>query len=187
MLKRLGLLAFGVFIGVVVGVACTYALMHRENYKWFELQIDHFGISYANKVFAESDIPLPDLKPPHGQAKFVDRGIGKGRELGFVVRASMDKLDKSKLPEKYKKSRVWGNLTIGPTESVAYNAHLEFTLKDVDGFELMTTKSEPLYVLSGDENKMQGFATDSIPDALIRRTTNMFVRLVLDNCETCQP
>src|SRR5712692_9133420 len=187
MLKRIALLAVGVFIGVVVGVACTYAVMHRNNYKWIELQIDRFGVSYSSQVFAESDIPLPNLKIPHGQAKFVDSGIGNGKDLGFGGRASMDKLDTTKLPEKYKKSRPWGNLTVGPTESVAYNAHLEFTLKDADGFELMTTKSEPLYVLSGDENKMQGFATDGIPDALVRRTMNMFVRLVLDKCETCQP
>jgi hypothetical protein len=108
MLKRIALLAVGVFIGIVVGVACTYALMRRDSYKWIELQIDLFGVSYANEVFAESDIPLPDLKTPHGQAKFVDRGIGKGKELGFVVRASMDKLDKSKLPRKIQKVEAMG-------------------------------------------------------------------------------
>jgi hypothetical protein len=187
MLKRLALLAAGVFVGVVVGVACTYAVMHRVNHTWMELQTQNHGLAWANEVFSESDIPLPEQKDPQGQAKFVDRGIGKGYELGYVVTSRMEKLDQSKLPEKYKKSRPWGNLTIGPTESVTYKAHLEFTLKDADGFELMTTKSEPLYLLSGDENKMQGFATDSIPDALIRRTKSMFVRLVLDKCETRRP
>lgn len=186
-IKRLALLAAGAFVGVVIGIACTYAVMHRVSHSWIELQTLHHGLAWANEVFSESDIQLPKQEDPQGQAKFVDRGTGKGYELGYVLTSRMEKLDQSKLPEKYKKSRPWGNLTVGPTESVAYNAHLEFILKDADGFELMTTKSEPLYVLSGDENKMQGFATDSIPDALIRRTKNTFVRLVLDKCATCQP
>jgi hypothetical protein len=187
MLKRLAPLTAGVLVGVVAGVACTYALMHRVNYSWMQLQTQHHGLAWANEVFSESDIPLPEQKDPQGRAKFVNRGIGKGYELGYVVTSRMEKLDQNKLPEKYKKSRRWGNLTLDPTESVTYNAHLEFTLKDADGFELMTTRSEPLYVMSGDENKMQGFAMDSIPDALIRRTKNMFVTLVVDKCETCRP
>ncbi|HYL65058.1 MAG TPA: hypothetical protein VE077_20785 [Candidatus Methylomirabilis sp.] len=187
MLKRLALLAAGIFVGVIVGVACTYSVMHRVNQRWIELRTERRGLAWANEVFSESDIPLPNQKDPQGQAKFVDRGIGKGYELGYVVSSKMEKLDQSKLPEKYKKSQPWGEFTVGPTESVTYSGHLEFSLKDADAFELMTTESNLIYIESGEENKLQGFAKDSIPEALVRRTKTIWVTLVLDKCETFRP
>lgn len=187
MLKRLALLTLGLLVGAIIGVICTYAVMHRVNHNWVELAEEHHGLAYSNEVFAEADIPLPDMKDPHGQAKFVDRGVGKGTELGFLVKVSIDKLDTSKLPEKYKKEQRWGKITLEPTTSVTYNAHLEFILKDADGFTLMTAKSDPVYVASGEENTMQGFAQEAIPDALVHRTKSIVLRLVLDKCETCRP
>jgi len=110
-----------------------------------------------------------------------------GRTLSpFPAEAGQDKLDTSTLPEKYTKPRPWGKITLDPTTSVTYNAHLEFTLKDADGFSLMTTKGEPVYVESGQENTLQGFAQDSIPDALVRRTRAIMMELELDKCETCR-
>lgn len=187
MLKRLALLAIGLVLGVIVGVVCTYAVMHRITHNWMELTKENHGLAYSNEVFVEADIPLPDMKDPHGQAKFVDRGVGKGTELGFLVKASMDKLDTSKLPEKYRKPQPWGKFTLGPTESATYTAHLEFTLKDADGFTLITTKSDLMYVASGQENTLQGFAQETIPDALAKRTKTIVMQLVLDKCETCRP
>lgn len=187
MLKRLALLSVGLFLGVIIGVACTYAVMHRKNHNWMELTKEGHGLAYSNQVFVEADIPLPDMKDPHGQAKFVDRGVGKGTELGFLVKASMDKLETEKLPEKYKKARPLGKFTIGPTETVVYSGHLDFTLKDADGFTLMTTKSEPISVWSGQENTLQGFAQDAIPSAIFQRTKSIVMQLVLDKCDTCQP
>lgn len=99
----------------------------------------------------------------------------------------MDKLDTSKLPEKYKKPQPWGKFTLDPTSSGTYDAHLEFTLKDADGFTLMTTKSDPVYVESGQENILQGFSQDAVPDPLVRRTKSIVMQLVLDKCETCRP
>jgi hypothetical protein len=58
MIKRLALLAAGVFVGVVIGIACTYALMHRVAHSWIELQTEHHGLAWANEVFSTSDIPL---------------------------------------------------------------------------------------------------------------------------------
>jgi hypothetical protein len=186
MLKRLVLLVAGLFLGVIVGVVCTYAVMHRSNHNWMELTKEHHGLAFSGATF-EGDIPTPDIKDPRGQAKFVDRGVGNGTELGFLVKVSVDKLDTSKLPEKYLKPRQLGKLTIDPTESVTYNTHLEFTLKDADGFTLITAKSDPFYVESGKENTLQGFAQASIPEALVRRTKSILMELVLDKCETCRP
>ncbi len=170
-----------------MGVACTHTVMHRTNHNWVELSRDHHGLAYSNEVFVDADIPLPDMKDPHGQAKFVDRGVGKGLELGFLVKASMDKLDVSKLPEKYRKPQPLGKFTLEPTESVTYTAHLEFTLKDKDGFTLLTTKSDPIYVESGQENTLQGFAQDSVAETTALRTKSIEVKLVLNKCETCRP
>jgi hypothetical protein len=187
MLKRLALVALGLFVGVVIGAACTYAVMRRVNHKWMELAKEQRGLAYSSEVFVEADIPMPDMKDPHGQAKFVDRGVGRGTELGFLVKASMDKLDTDKLPEKYKKSQPYGRFTIGPTDAVVYSGHLDFTLEDADGFTLISTKSEPISVWSGQENTLQGFARDTIPEALAHRTKKIVMQLVLDKCDTCQP
>jgi hypothetical protein len=150
-----------------------------------ELTKEGRGIAFSGETF-DGDIPTPDMKDPHGQAKFVDRGVGKGTELGYLVKATMDKLETSKLPEKYKKPQTWGKFTLDPTTSVTYKAHLEFTVKDADGFVLITTKSDSVYVESGQENTLQGFAQDTIPDALTHRTKSIVMELVLDKCETCR-
>lgn len=128
---RVALLAFGLLLSVAIGAVGAYILIRHHNRTWIELSEEHHGLAFSNEVFTDSDIPLPDIKEPHGQAKFVDRGIGKGTELSFLVQVSIEKLDTTKLPEKYKKPQQWGTLTLDPTESVTYNAHLDFMLKDL--------------------------------------------------------
>ena len=153
MLKRLVLLGVGLLVGVAIGVACTYAVMHRKNHNWIELTMPYedFPIAYSIKV-VDADIPVPGVRNPHGQAKFVGPGVGTATKLGFRVKVSMDKLDTTKLPEKYKKPQQQGKITTLPVDSVTYSAHLEFTLKDADGFMLASTESDPVYVQSGEEN-----------------------------------
>src|SRR5713101_3924741 len=167
MLNKLALVALGGVVGVVIGVTCTYAVLHRTNRDWIQLKKDGHGLAWANDTLFDADIPMPTTQDPHGQAKFVDRGIGKGEELGFLVTDDIGKLDTSKLPAKYKRVEQHGEYTIGPTETVVYSSHLEFTLKDADGFVLTKTKSDSIDLWSGQENTLQGFAQDSIPDALV--------------------
>jgi len=90
MLRRVALPTISLALGIVVGVACTYAVIHRTNRNWLELTKENHGLAYSNEVFVEADIALPKMKDPHGQAKFVDRGVGKGIELGYLVKVSMD-------------------------------------------------------------------------------------------------
>lgn len=189
MIKKVAIL----LLGVALGVAGTYAVLHYHSSKWRPLGREYQGLAYKNEVFA-ADIPMPNVYPPEGQFKFVDRGMGKGEELGFLVKVKMDKLDQAKLPVKYKKTVNQGEYTIGPTETVVYTTHLEFTLKDADGFVLFKTLSEedprtqwPMEIWSGQETTLQGFAKDAIPAAVIDRTKKVEMQLTLDKCDTCRP
>ena len=71
-----------------------------------------------------------------------------------------------------------------PTETVVYDAHLEFTLKDADGFTLMKTESPSENLMSGQKNTLQGFAKDLIPLAFVKRTKSIETILVFDKCDT---
>lgn len=79
----------------------------------------------------------------------------------------MDKLDISKLPARYKKTEKHGDWTDEPTDTVVYTGHPEVTLKDADGFVLMTTASKPLQIWSVQENTLQGIAKDAISHPLV--------------------
>lgn len=182
--RRLKGLSFLV-LGMMLGSSGAYFVLRVPSNRWMPLTRDGQGLLWLNDVVF-ADIPFPNMTPIEGQAKFVDRGAGRGTELGYAVHTAMDKLDVSKLPEKYKKTEDYGNYSIGPTSVVVYTAHLEFTLKDADGFTLMTTQSEPIKIWSGEDNKLQGFANDSIPDATVKRTKKVLMSLGFDKCETCK-
>lgn len=183
MLRRLAL----VLLGIVVGAVGTYFSLRVPSHKWMPLIPDQHWLYWNNNVLFGGDIPFPNLTPIEGQAKFVDRGVGKGIELGYAVHTNMDKLDLNKLPEKYKKVEEHGNFSIGPIDTAVYTAHLEFTLKDGDGFTLMTTQSEPFQIWSGRDNKLQGFAKDPIPEATVKRTRSVLMTVGFETCNTCEP
>jgi hypothetical protein len=187
MLNKSAFIGLGVLVGVAVGVTCTYSVLRRTNRDWVQLKEEGHGLAYKNEALFDVDIPMPTVQDPQGQAKFVDRGIGKGEELGFLVKDNIGKLDTSKLPAKYKRVEQRGEYTIEPTENIVYASHLEFTLKDADGFVLTKTKSDSIDLWSGQENTLQGFAQDSIPEALVKRTKAIEMQLVFDKCETCRP
>jgi hypothetical protein len=180
-------------LGVLLGVGGAYVVLHHRSSKWMALSREGEGLAYMNDVFS-ADIIMPKVTPPEGQFKFVDRGLGKGEELGFLVKVKMEKLDQAKLPGKYKKTVNQGEFTIGPTETVVYTSHIDFTFKDADGFVLFKTKSEddpgtqwPMEVWSGQETTLQGFGKDPVPSAVIARTKSIEMTLVLDKCDTCRP
>lgn len=188
MLKNVG--AF--LLGLCVGTVLTYAVFRHHSSKWRPLSKASLAYKH-DAIFV--DIPMPKVSSPTGQIKFVNRGMGKGEELGFLVNVKMDPLDQSKLPAKYKKSEEQpGGWTIGPTETVVYTSHIEFTLKDGDGFVLFRTTSEQdpetqwaMKVWSGRESTLQGFGQDPIPSAVIGRTKAIEMQLVLDKCDNCRP
>jgi hypothetical protein len=50
MLKRL---AHGLFVGVIIGVVCTYAVLHHVTHNWIELTKEHHGLAYSNEGFVD--------------------------------------------------------------------------------------------------------------------------------------
>jgi hypothetical protein len=161
----------GFLVGLVVGATGAFIGLRQHNYSWMELKREGPGFLLMGKAL-DADLPLPHTTPPTGQAKFLNRGTGKGTEFGYLVKTKTDKLDVSRIPEKY--------------FAVVYSAHLEFTLKDADGFVPLTTNSPSLELWSGRENILQGIAEHPIPDTAVERTKSIFVRLVADECETCR-
>jgi hypothetical protein len=164
----------GFLVGVVVGATGAFIGLRQHNYSWMELKREGSGFLLMGEAL-DADLPLPHTTPPTGQAKFLNRGTDKGTELGYLVKTNTDKPDVNKIPEKYQ------------IFAVVYAAHLEFTLKDADGFVLLTTNSPSVELWSGRENILQGIAEDPIPDVSVERTKSIFVRLVADKCETCRP
>jgi hypothetical protein len=186
-LRRAALLSSGLLIGIIIGGVGIHQFYHYTNYKWHILTTDRTGFSWMTEALIGVDIPLPAVDKPQGKAKFLDRNdIQKGTRLGYLVSTHIAKLDTTKIPAKYKVEKKEGDFTWGPTTEVVYSAHLEFTLKDADGFVLMTTKSPPIELWSGQENVFQGEALDEIPSGITNRTKTIEMLLTADKCETCK-
>lgn len=154
--------------------------------KWVQVSTDGSGIAYESRVFLE-DIPLPDVQSPKGKVKFLDRRTAGPDELqlGYLLQVSVLGLDATKIPEKYRKPRKHGNLEIDPLTQVVYVVHFGFTLRDADGFDLVTSTSEPLYLSSGKENLFQGLVPQQFPRQLAAQTKNVIVQMVVERCESC--
>jgi hypothetical protein len=150
---------------------------------WTQLPIEHQGYGWTTEAIT-SEIQIPHVTAPKGRAKFLDRETGI--ELGYLITVAVAGLDVSKIPAKYRKpQKLPGALELGPTEQVDYKAHFEFTLKDVDGFELVAVSSAPVDVLSGQENVFQGLAKEKIPASVATRTKTIQMDMTLDKCSTC--
>jgi hypothetical protein len=187
-----GWFAFFAFcFGLVLGVVGTYFFLPQRQLSiptdWRELATEGSGFGWTSEALFNVEIPLPKVSKPHGQAKFLDR-TDAGKQnilLGYIVKASVEHLDVAKIPTKYRQPKKEGEFEIEPPKEVVYAAHLEFTLKDADGFVLMSTKSEPLHLYSGQENTFQGISQEPIPLADAKKTKAILMGLTADKCETC--
>ena len=179
------------FLGLILGAIGTYFFLPQRHSSvptnWRDLAADGSGFGWTSEALFSVDIPLPGVSKPHGQAKFLDRS-DSGKEnilLGYVVKVSVEHLDVAKIPAKYRQPKKQGEFEIEPPTEVVYLAHLAFTLKDADGFVLLTTQTEPLHLYSGKENVFQGTALQPVSLAVARRTRSILMMLTADKCETC--
>jgi hypothetical protein len=190
-LRKVVKVSLTVVLPAIVGAAVMFAyLRHKQDpYSWHQLEMDK--TSYKTEALFDSDIPLPDIKNISGQLKF-RTGRDKANELeaGYVVEFDIDKLDKAKLPEKYRKPTVYqskqGEYTVDPVEEVVYVAKFQFTLQDKDRFDLLKTSSEDQYIQSGKRNRFQGLATDPIPLEIAQRAKFIKAEIHVVKCETCR-
>jgi hypothetical protein len=188
MLRKTSLFVCGLFIGAIIGIVAVHFIRHRPGHdKWLVLSTEGKGFGWMSEALIGVDLPLPEVATPQGKGKFLDRNdIEKGTRLGYLVSTHIAHLDTTHIPAKYKVERKEGDMTWGATTEVVYSAHLEFTIKDADGFVLMTTKSPPLELWSGQENVLQGESVDEIPAGVVNRTRTIQMLLTADKCLTCR-
>jgi len=145
---------------------------------------------HSDAMFA--DISLPEIKQLEGKAKFIRDGVSKDEvQLGYLVTVTVDNLDTSKIPAKYRKEKVehykgGPAFTIMPVEQVVYEARLDFILKDKDGFDLLALASQPINISSGKENKFQATFEQTVPISIASRTVEMVFSLYVKGCITCR-
>src|SRR5438128_8141997 len=162
--KQLAWISLALCIGMIIGVlVAVWFLAPSFPSHWFALSppsphgrvpsgnsVDvgaHVSVSYSDAAFVESHIPVPDMTALSAKAKFLPHSpsSGAGSPVGYIVTVSTDPLDKSKLPEKYKKEKViptkGGPMTVLPLEQATYEVYFMFRFLDRDGFELLTANS----------------------------------------------
>jgi hypothetical protein len=188
MVRKAALFVGGILVGIIIGVVGTHLfLRHHIRDRWFALTTEGKGFSWMSEALLNVDIPLPEVEKPQGKAKFLDRNdIEKGTRVGYIITTHVAHLDAAQIPAKYKVERKMGDFTLAPITEVVYAAHLEFTLKDADGFVLMVTKSPRIELWSGQENILQGETADAIPTGVVNRTKTIVMMLTADKCETCR-
>ena len=149
---------------------------------------NRISISYSSAVIAASDIAPPHVTALSGKAKFLpDVSLGDGRSaIGYVISVSADPLDRSKLPEKYKKERVIhvkaGSLTVLPLEEATYEIYFRLSLLDKDGFELLTADSPKHSIQSGKTNQIQAQTDPFVTSRVTSQTDKITVHMVVEKC-----
>lgn len=178
-------------LAALAGAAIMFAyLRHKQDpYAWHQLEMDK--TSYTSEALFASDISLPDIKNISGKMKFrTGRDKPTDLEAGYVVEFDIDKLNKDKLPEKYRKPTpcpsAQGGCTIDPVEEVVYNAKFQFTLQDKDHFDLLSTSSGNQYIYSGQHNRFQGLGADPVPLRIAQRVKFIKAQIHVEKCETCR-
>jgi hypothetical protein len=146
---------------------------------------DHL-VGFTGEALGGGDIPLPRITGLKGRWKFLERD---GTHFGYLITVSVDKLDKTKIPEKYKKTTTEdtkaGDFIIQPIEEVVYTGHFVFTFKDKDGFILLTLNSQPHDIISGRQNQYQAVIAQPLSQEISKLTHEAIFSINVDKCETC--
>ena len=189
-LRRVGKVSL-MLLAAIAGAAIMFAyLQHKQDpYSWHQLEMDKS--SYTTEALFDSDIPLPDIKNISGEMKFRSgRDNPSDLEAGYVVEFDVDKLNKDKLPGKYRKPTTYqskqGEYTVDPVQEVVYIAKFQFTLQDKDHFDLLKTSSEAQYIYSGQHNRFQGLAAEPVPARIAERVKFIKAQINVEKCETCR-
>jgi hypothetical protein len=146
------------------------------------------SISYSDATITRSDIPALDVTALSGKAKFLADSSPSGATapLGYIVTVSGKPVDKSKIPDKYKKEKVIptkaGPLTALPLDEATFETHFVFRLLDRDGFELLTVESPKHDIQSGRTSDIQAQTNSAIPAHTAAHTAKIALHMVVDKC-----
>jgi hypothetical protein len=179
-------LAIGFYFGIIV--------KNTKNYDWKEFTIDPSGKGYGftSEALFNSDIRIPDIKKLSGKGKFIKARQATSDDLflGYIVSVDIDKLDLTKIPQKYKieKEEQYkaGDFTVLPIEYAVYEISFEYSLKDKDGFELMKLKSPSHSLFTGKVNSFQDIVKQAVAGPIANRVANIGLYMTFEKCETCR-
>lgn len=183
------------FLGSTMGYLYHDYEFHKLPDTWFEVPNvlangEKGSVGYSSAAIFGVEIPLPELKSISSKAKFFDSRSGKkNAELGYIVSIDVEKLDISKLPEKYLKDRPVPNSTtwvIPPLEQVIYEIHMEFILFDKDGFQLAHLSGPKHSIESGKINTFQDVVLKPISYEIAKRTTSIQPKVSIEKCLSCE-
>jgi hypothetical protein len=100
-------------------------------------------------------------------------------------------LDKSKLPEKYKKEKVIptqaGPVTALPLQEATYEVYFVFRLLDRDGFELLTINSSKHNIRSGETTLIQAQTEPMVTSKIASLTDKITLHMVVQKCLSATP
>jgi len=209
--KQLTWITFSACLGVIIGIAVAARFLAPSfPSQWFTLIAppppnagvpsgnsvtvgEHVSISYSDATILESDIPAPHVVALSGKAKFVPCSplSGERSPLGYIVTVAADPLDKSKLPEKYKKDKgiptKGGPLVELPLEEATYEVYFVFRLLDRDGFELLTINSSKHDIESGKTTLIQAQTERMVMRETASLTDRITLHMVVQKCLSTRP
>ncbi len=185
--KKLCILA--IVVAFLVGLLTALLLVSltgKPNTDWLKVSVEPktFGVGYTSEAIFGSDIPLPLIKEISGKTKFIeDTNDTSTVKLGYLVIVTVDKLDKSKVPEKYLKQKptiIEGRKILQePIDEVVYEVVFSFILKDKDGFDLIEVVSKPETIFSGKKNEFQSIVQQQIPVSSASRSSQILLKTKL--------
>lgn len=154
------------------------------------------NVSIASKTLF--DIPFPNAKVD-GKIKFIrsvdpDSYLARKYKVGYIVNVEVDSIDREKLPKDYEKpKKVLLNgkvILFTPVPNMFYDAELEFSFLDKDGFTLSNVITRTHSIQSGiDGKKSDNFIQDQAGDFhldLINRIASVKLTLNVLKCTTCK-
>jgi hypothetical protein len=165
------------------------------NKGWISLSSNHAGkkpVSYLTEAIFGVDIALPEVTNLTGKVKFLEgiKGVNNSTNLGYLVEINVAPLDLSKVPQKYKEEKkeiINGEETIKlPIDQVVYEINFQFMLRDSDGFILKEIESKTHPISSGELNRIQEVAPESIAATIANRTRSVSFNMTVRKCLTCQ-
>jgi hypothetical protein len=187
---RVRTILMSIIVGVSIGATSTflYLLPPKETWatEWRDVALNGKSVGYSSEASLNSNLGLPEMRRISGRWKFIQRSPSSGMvQLGYLVHAVTGT---SKLAQKYVKDTPIGTQgsVLDPVPQADYRVHLRFVFKDKDGFKLLSLESDPLDLLSGDDNLLQGLVEQPISVETAALTQSVVIHLVVDKCAICK-
>ena len=174
----------GALLLILFACSCS-----QKSFEWMQAEVGPTKLS--SEVFTQSDLPGPVFSAIVGKAKFVRAAESKDLKLGYMVELSIEPVNLSLVPERYRSDRrveVQGRrLTQLGLTDVTHEIVFTLVAKDIDGFVLATTESERHTISSGQQVTLQGLSSNSFADSVAKRIVEIELSITVTDCLSCEP